>query len=308
MQKCSLPVLFPETGGGGQGRGERGAFRLASWSLCISLSLKGKGPRFTHSLLSPRPPLTTGRPWPVFRGLQLLGMGGPRSPSSLSLDSLSFPVGPPCVESSVTHSTRSQWCGDSHLLPVPGGCGMQRGHNQALLDECTTKEGGVEGRSHCPGPRDRPTTTLRNPSAKTCLPGTQNGMNDSSCWEPFPPSVHRPASRPGQDLPRPEAISAWEDRTEVNPFEAKSECSDQGGVRLGSTETKQVCTARSGGESIHPCVHVFIQIQLTEHLLWAGLSGHCLGLSFYCLGMGAFHGAGLARARGHVHPPQGTGH
>lgn len=196
----------------------------------------------------------------------------------------------------------------THLLPVPGGCGMQRGHNRALLDECTTKKGGVEGRSHCPGPWGRPMTTLRNPSAKTCLPGTQNGMNDSSCWEPFPPLVHRPASRPGKDLPRSEAISAWEDRTEVNPFEAKSECFDQGGVRLGSAETKQVCAALSGGESIYLCVHVFIQIRLTEHLLWAGLSGHCLGLSFYCLGMEVFHRAGLAGARGHVGPPQGTGH
>ena len=60
----------------------------------------------------------------------------PRSPNSLSLDSLSFPVAPsPRLKSSVTHSTRSQWHRDSHILPVSGGCGMQRGHNRALLDE-----------------------------------------------------------------------------------------------------------------------------------------------------------------------------
>lgn len=58
--------------------------------------------------------------------------------------------------------------------------------------------------------------------------------------------VHRPASRPGQDLPSPESISAWEGRTEISSFEAKSECSDEGGVRLGSAEIKQVCTALSG--------------------------------------------------------------
>ena len=93
-KNAHFPCCFQKQGVGGKVGGE-GAFRLASLSLCVSLSLKGKGPRFTHSLLSPRPPLTTGRPWPVFCGLQLLGMGGPRSPSSLSLDSLSFPVGPP---------------------------------------------------------------------------------------------------------------------------------------------------------------------------------------------------------------------
>lgn len=205
------------------------------------------------------------------RGAQILQLPGPGEPL--------FPSWPHRVESSVTHSTRSQWCGDPHLLPVPGGYGMQRGHKQALLDECTTKEGGAEGRRHCPGPRDRLTTALCNPSAKTRLPGTQNGVNDSSCWESFPPLAHRPASRPGRDLPRPESISAWEDRTEISSFEAKSECSDQGGVRLhwlGSAEIMQVCTARSGIESIHLCMCMFIQIRFTEPLLWAGLSGHCL--------------------------------
>ena len=33
-----------------------------------------------------------------------------------------------------------------------------------MLDECTTKEGGVEGRRHCPGARDRLMTALCNPS------------------------------------------------------------------------------------------------------------------------------------------------
>ena len=125
-------------------------------------------------------------------------------------------------------------------------------------------------------------------------PDTQNGMNDSSRWESFPPLVHRPASRPEQDLPSPESISAWEDRTEINSFEAKSECSDQGGVRLGSAEIMQVCTARSGIESIHLCTCMCIQIRFTEPLLWAGLSGHCLRALLLLPGGGGERSTGQA--------------